>query len=91
MIISEQDSLLELKEIDNQILELMKKRINNTLKIETDITITKKDKELEEKKYQLELIHNARKIGIRRNIIRKIFRALAQETNFLQKNIKKHS
>ncbi len=82
----------KVNKIDLEILNLLQKRLSLLAKKETPAPSLKKEKRGKNTKsnnpndsYQLELIHKGRKLGIRRSLIRKIFRSLEQESIFLQK------
>jgi len=73
-----------------QILDLLKKRFEITNKVTETNDLDKKNQEKEIKEYQLSLIHIAKTKGLRRTLIRKIFRSIQQDTQYsLNKKSKK--
>jgi chorismate mutase len=84
---------LEINKTDLEILDLLKKRLSLMAKIETPIANIKKEKRTkkvstESNNYQLQLIHTGRKLGLRRTLVRKIFRSLEQENAYFAKRNK---
>lgn len=91
MSISIQESNKLVQEIDLQILDLLQKRFEITNQVTETNDLDKKTVEKEIKEYQLSLIHKARTKGLRRTLIRKIFRSIQQDTQYsLNKIVKKN-
>jgi chorismate mutase len=90
MPISIQDSNKLVQEIDLQILDLLQKRFEITNQVAEISEIDKKTVEKGIKEYQLNLIHTAKTKGLRRTLIRKIFRSIQQDAQYsLNKKVKK--
>lgn len=90
MPISIQDSNKLVQEIDLQILDLLQKRFEITNQVTEINDLDKKTLEKEIKEYQLNLIHSGKTKGLRRTLIRKIFRSIQQDTQYsLNKKVKK--
>jgi chorismate mutase len=85
-----QDSSKLVQEIDLQILDLLQKRFEITNQVTEINQIDKKVIEKEIKEYQLNLIHSGKTKGLRRTLIRKIFRSIQQDTLYnLNKKVKR--
>jgi|GEM_PF-5128745 chorismate mutase len=90
MPISIQDSNKLVQEIDLQILDLLQKRFEITNQVAEINDLDKKTIEKETKEYQLNLIHSGKTKGLRRTLIRKIFRSIQQDAQYnLNKKVKK--
>jgi chorismate mutase len=90
MSISIQDSNKLVQEIDLQILDLLQKRFEITNQVTEINDLDKKTIEKDVKNYQLNLIRSGKAKGLRRTLIRKIFRSIQQDVQYsLNKTVKK--